>query len=49
MDSNPDLCDSGAVLHQLSYELVRWVGYKLVDVEIDDVNTRIFLAFERGS
>ena len=36
-DSNPDLCDAGAVLHQLSYmanseEVVMWVDYEPVDV-----------------
>ena len=32
-DSNPDLCDAGAVLHQLSYQtnweqVVMWLDYK---------------------
>ena len=46
-DSNPDLCagdsnpDLGAVLHQLRCQanweqVVMWVDYKPVDVEIDD-------------
>ena len=44
-DSNPDLCDAGAVLHQLSYQanweqIVMWVDYKPLDVEIDVDNTR---------
>ena len=39
-NSNPDLCDASAVLHQLSYQanweqVVMWVDYKPVDVEID--------------
>ena len=51
-DSNPDLCDTAAVLHQLSYRanwelVVMWVDFKPVDVEIEDVNKRIFLVFER--
>ena len=38
-DSNPDICDAGAVLHQFSYQanwehLVMWIDYKHVDVEI---------------
>ena len=38
-DSNTDLCDVGAVLHQLSCQanweqVVMWVDYKPVDVEI---------------
>ena len=38
-DSNPDLCDAGAVLHQLSNQanweqVVMWVDYQPVDVEI---------------
>ena len=42
-DSNPDLCDAGAVLHQLNYQanweqVVVWV----VDVEIGDDNTGFF-------
>ena len=46
-DSNPELCDAGAVLHQLSYQanwelIFLWVDYKPVDVEVDDDNTRIF-------
>ena len=37
---------SGAVLHPLSYQtkweqVVVWIDYKPVDVEIDDGNTRI--------
>ena len=36
-DSNLDVCNAGAVLHQLSYqanwEKVVWVDYKAVDVE----------------
>ena len=48
MDSNPALCDAGAVLHQLSYranreQVVMWVDYKSVDVEIRDDNTRIYI------
>ena len=44
-NSNPDLCDGCAVLHQLSSQanweqVVMWVDYKPVDVEIDDDNTR---------
>ena len=40
-DSNPGLGDASAVLHQLSYQanweqVVMWVDYKPVDVEIDD-------------
>ena len=50
-DWNPDLCDTGAVLYQLSYQakwerVVMWVDFKPVDVEIDDVNSRIFLVTE---
>ena len=35
-DSNPDLCDSGAVLHQLSHQanwelIVMWVDFKPED------------------
>jgi len=50
-DSNPDICDAGAVLHQFSSEanweqVVMWVNYKPVDVEIDDDNTGIFHVFE---
>ena len=50
-DSNPDLSDAGAVLHQLSYQanwkqFVMWVDYKLVDVEIYDDNTGIFHVYE---
>ena len=46
-DSNYDLCDAGAVLRQLSFQakweqVVMWVDYKPVDVEIDDDITRIF-------
>ena len=46
-DSNPDLCDAGAVLHQLNYQanweqVVVWVDYKLVDVEIGDDITGFF-------
>ena len=42
-DLNPDLCDAGAVLYQLSYQanwehVVMWVNYKPVDVEIEDDN-----------
>ena len=49
--SNPDLCDAGAVLYQLSYQakweqVVMWVDYKPVDVEMDDYNTGIFHVFE---
>ena len=49
-DSNPDLCDAGEVLHQLSYQanwgqVVMWVDYKPVDMETDD-NSRIFNVFE---
>ena len=47
-DSNPALCDAGAVLHQLSSQanreqVVMWVDYKPVDVEIRDDNTRIYI------
>jgi len=40
-DSNPEPCDTGAVLYQFSYQayweqVVVWVNYKPVDVEIDD-------------
>ena len=47
MDSNSDLFDAGTVLHQLSYQanweqVVIWVDYKPVDVEIDDYNPGIF-------
>ena len=50
-DSNPDLCDAGAVLHQLSYQVnwvqvVMWLDYKPVDVEIHYDNTVIFHVFE---
>ena len=50
-NSNPDLCDAGVVLHQLSSEanweqVVMWVNYKPVGVEIDDDNTGIFQVFE---
>ena len=43
-DSNPDLCDADAVLHQMSYQanweqVVMWVDYNPVDVEIDNYNT----------
>mgnify|MGYP000704187732 FL=1 len=46
-DSNYDLCDPSAVLRQLSFQakweqVVMWVDYKSVDVEIDDDITRIF-------
>ena len=39
-DSNPELCDTGAVLYQFSYhayweQVVGWVNYKPVAVEID--------------
>ena len=49
-DSNPDLCDAGAVLHQLSYQanweqVVVWVDYKLVDMEISDDNTGFFFLY----
>ncbi|KAK2553844.1 hypothetical protein P5673_024834 [Acropora cervicornis] len=45
-DSNPDLYDAGAVPHQLNCQVnweqvVVWVDYKPVDVEIDDDNTGI--------
>ena len=45
---DPDLCDVGAVFYQLSYQgnwelVIMGVDHKLVDVEIDDDNTRIFL------
>ena len=44
-DSNTDLCAAGEVLKQLSYQtnweqVVMWVDYKPVDVEIEDDNTR---------
>ena len=50
-DSNPNLCDVAAVLHQLSYQtneeqVVMWVNYNPVDVEIDDDNTRTSHVFE---
>ena len=50
-DSNPDLCDSIAVLRQSSYQakleqVVMWRDYKPVEVEIDDDNTGIFHVFE---
>ena len=50
-DSKPGLYDAGAVLRQLSYEanweeVVMWVDYKPVDVEIDNHNTGIFHVFE---
>ena len=50
-DLNPDLCDAGAVLHQLSHQanweqVVMWVDYKPVDEEIDDDNTGIIHVFE---
>ena len=40
-DSNPDLCDAGAVLYQLSFQanweqVFMWVDYEPVDMEIDD-------------
>ena len=43
-DSNPDLCDSGAALHQLSCQanqelVVMLVDHNPVDVAIDDNNT----------
>ena len=46
-DSNPDLCDASAVLYQLRYQaiweqVIMWVHYKPIDVELDDDNTRIF-------
>ena len=46
-DLNPDLCDASAVLHQSSYQanweqVVMWVDYEPVDVEIDGDNTGIF-------
>ena len=49
-DSNPDLCDAGAVLHQLRYQgnwelIVMWVDHESGDVEIHDSNT-IILVFE---
>ena len=52
-DSNPDLCDAGAVLYQLSYQtnweqVVMWVDYKPVNVEISDDNTRIFVYLKCG-
>ena len=44
-DSNHDLCDADAMLHQLNYQanwelVVMWVNYMHVDVEMDDDNTR---------
>ena len=50
-DSNPDLCDAGVVLHQLSYQanweqVIMSVDYKPVDVEIDYDNTGMFHVFE---
>ena len=46
-DSNPDLCNAGAVLHQLSYHRANWEQVVMlfvcepIDVEIDNDNTRI--------
>ena len=47
-DSKVLLChaDAGTVLHQLSYQVnwelvVMWVDYKPVEVNVDDVYTRI--------
>ena len=45
-DSNPDLCNAGAVLHRLNYQanweqVVMLFICKPIDVEIDDDNTRI--------
>ena len=39
MDSNPDLCDAGAVLHQSSYQanwelIVLWVDSKPIDIDL---------------
>ena len=50
-DSNPDLCDAGAVFYRLSYQanweqVVMWVDYQPVDVEIDYDNTGISRIFE---
>ena len=42
--SNPDLCNAGAVLYQLSYQAkwdIMWVNYKPADVDVYDDNTRI--------
>ena len=47
VDSNPDLCDAGPVLYQMSHQanweqVVMLVDYKPVDVEMDDDdNTRM--------
>ena len=46
-DSNPDLCDAGAVLYQLSHQanweqVIMWANYKTGDVWIDDDNPGIF-------
>ena len=44
---NPDFCDAGAVLYQLSYQskweqVIMWVNYKpSIDVETKDDNRRI--------
>ena len=51
VDSNLDLSDAGAALHQLSYhanwlQVVIWVDSKPVDGETDDDNTGIFHVFE---
>ena len=45
-DSKLLLCHAGAVLHQLSYQVnwelvVMWLDYKPVEVNVDDVYTRI--------
>ena len=50
-DSNPDLCEAGAMFQQLSYQanwvqVVMWLNYKPVYVEIDDDNTGLFPVFE---
>ena len=44
-DSSPDLCHAGAVLNWLGYQanweqVVMWVDYEPVNVEIGDDNTR---------
>ena len=50
-NSNPDLCDGGAVLYQLRNLAIKlgvghysmWFDYKPIDVEIDDEFFRPFL------
>ena len=43
-DSNPDLCDAGAVLHQLSYQAKWELVVKLVDDKpIDNGHLYIYI------